>query len=175
MTAGSDLLIDAFGRVRETVHEVVTGLRPDELTARLDERANSVSWLVWHLTRIQDDHLADAAGAEQLWTSQGWFERFALPFSSAATGYGHSPKDVAAVRGLTPELLTGYQDAVHDTTVQYLAGLDDADFDRVVDDAWTPPVTLGVRLVSVIADALQHAGQAAFVRGVLRHGVLPHK
>jgi hypothetical protein len=76
---------------------------------------------------------------------------------------------VAAVQGLTPELLTGYQDAVHDSTVQYLAGLDDSDFDRVVDDAWTPPVTLGVRLVSVITDALQHAGQAAFVRGVLRH------
>jgi hypothetical protein len=38
----------------------------------------------------------------------------------------------------------------------------------VVDRRWTPPVTLGVRLVSVLCDDLQHAGQAAFVRGAVR-------
>ena len=49
----------------------------------------------------------------------------------------------------------------------YLATLDDDDLDRVVDTRWDPPVTVGVRLVSVIADDLQHVGQAAYVRGLL--------
>ncbi|WP_406482716.1 DUF664 domain-containing protein [Streptomyces platensis] len=167
MNASTDLLVDAFGRIRESVEDAVTGLDPDELGTRPEDGANSIGWLVWHLTRIQDDHLAGVAGTEQIWISDGWYDRFGLPFSPDDTGYGHSAKEVAAVRDLTDELLMGYHGAVHDNTVQYLAGVDDKDMKRVVDRAWTPPVTLGVRLVSVVADALQHAGQAAYVRGLL--------
>ncbi|MCQ4079872.1 DinB family protein [Streptomyces sp. RB6PN25] len=164
----SDLLADAFSRIQETVYEAVEDLGADELSARIDGRGNSIAWLVWHLTRIQDDHIADVAGTEQIWTAQGWANRFALPFPAASTGYGHTPADVAKVRVDSPSLLTGYYDAVHEHTVRYVHGVSAAALDRIVDESWTPPVTLGVRLVSVIADDLQHAGQAAFIRGVLR-------
>ncbi|MFI0225855.1 mycothiol transferase [Streptomyces lydicus] len=167
MTASTDLLVDAFGRIREAVEEAVDGLDPDEIASRPAEETNSVGWLVWHLTRIQDDHVAGVAGTEQVWTADGWYERFGLPFAADDTGYGHSPEEVAAVRDLSAELLTDYHEAVHDATVQYLAGVEDKDYKRVVDRAWSPPVTLGVRLVSVISDDLQHAGQAAYVRGLL--------
>jgi hypothetical protein len=43
----------------------------------------------------------------------------------------------------------------------------DTDLDRVVYESWDPPVTLSVRLMSVISDDLEHAGQAALVRGIL--------
>ncbi|WP_030912320.1 mycothiol transferase [Streptomyces sp. NRRL F-5126] len=167
MPVSTDLLIDGFGRIREVVHEAVDGLSPEDLATRLDQGANSITWLVWHLTRVQDDHMADAAGSQQVWTSDGWSDRFDLPFKPGATGYGHSSRDVASVSGVSAELLAGYHDAVHDRTVAHLRTLGDADFERVVDDSWTPAVTLGVRLVSVMADDLQHAGQAAFVRGAL--------
>ena len=163
----AELLADAFGRIREVVHRAVGGLTPDQLAFQVDPEAISIAWLVWHLTRIQDDHVAGVAGAEQVWTGQGWLERFGLPFDPRDTGYGHRPADVAAVR-VSGELLVGYHDAVHQQTTGYVEGLEDADLGRVVDRSWDPPVTLGVRLVSVIADDLQHAGQAAFVRGVLR-------
>ncbi|MBM9623264.1 DUF664 domain-containing protein [Streptomyces zhihengii] len=163
----ADLLTDAFDRVREVVHDTVEGLSADDLAARPDPGGNTIAWLVWHLTRIQDDHLAGAAGTEQVWTADGWAERFALPFPPAATGYGHTAEDVAAVRAGAGELL-GYHDAVHAATLRHLRTLDADALDRVVDASWTPPVTLGVRLVSVISDDLQHAGQAAFVRGLLR-------
>ena len=161
----AELLLDAFSRIRGLVHRVVRDLSPEQLAARVDG-ANSIAWLVWHLTRIQDDHVAGVAGAEQVWTSQGWVDRFELPFDPLATGYGHRPTDVAAVR-VSGELLVGYHDAVHQQTVGHVEGLVDADLDRAVDRSWDPPVTLGVRLVSVVADDLQHAGQAAFVRGLL--------
>ena len=164
----AELLLDAFGRIREVVHRVVDGLTPEQLAFRVDPEANSIAWLVWHLTRIQDDHVADVAGAEQVWTSQGWAERFGLPFDPRATGYGHRADEVAAVQVESGELLAGYHDAVHQQTIRYVEGLGDADLDRIVDRSWDPPVSLGLRLVSVIADDLQHAGQAAFVRGVLR-------
>lgn len=162
-----DLIIDAFGRIRDMVHEVVNGLSAAQLTERLDSDANSIAWLVWHLTRVQDDHVADAAGSEQIWTAQGWVDRFQLPFDTGATGYGQSSSEVAAVKAGS-QLLTGYHDAVHRRTAEYVAGLVDADFDRIVDESWDPPVSLGVRLVSVVTDDLLHAGQAAFIKGILQ-------
>ncbi|WP_193508945.1 DUF664 domain-containing protein [Cryobacterium sp. BB736] len=167
MSIATNVLTDAFGRVRDSVHHAVSGLGADQLAHRLDPDANSIGWLVWHLTRIQDDHVAGVAGSEQLWTSAGWADRFGLPFNVASTGYGHRSADVAALAGVTAEQLLGYHDAVHARTVEYVGTLDDADFDRIVDTSWDPPVTLAVRLVSVIADDLQHAGQAAFVRGIV--------
>jgi uncharacterized damage-inducible protein DinB len=166
----ADLLTDGFSRVRGSVHAAVEGLTAGQLGARLDPGANSIAWLVWHLTRVQDDHVADVAGTEQVWTGQDWLSRFALPFPAGDTGYGHRPADVEAVRVDDPALLTGYYDAVHEQTVRFLGGLDAEALDKVVDEAWDPPVTLGVRLVSVLDDDLQHAGQALFARGVVERG-----
>ncbi len=164
----TEIVVEVFGRVREVVHEAVDGLTAEQLAHRVDPEANSIGWLVWHLARVQDDHVADAAGTEQVWTSDGWADRFALPLDRTDTGYGHSSADVAAVRVRSADLLAGYYDAVHERTVGYLNGLTEADFARVVDARWDPPVTLAVRLVSVIADDLQHAGQAAFLRGLVQ-------
>ncbi|WP_225847235.1 DinB family protein [Streptomyces sp. HPF1205] len=163
----AELLADAFGRVKENVHAAVDGLTPDELGERLDPGGNSVAWLIWHLTRVQDDHVAEVASRDQLWESDGWRERFDLSLPAAATGYGHTSSQVAKVRVKDASLLTGYYDAVHDATLGYVAGLSESDLDRVVDERWDPPVTLGVRLVSVIDDDIQHAGQAALLRGTL--------
>jgi uncharacterized damage-inducible protein DinB len=145
----------------------VADLSPEQLAARIDEGSNSIAWLVWHLTRVQDDHVADAAGFEQVWTSNGWVDRFDLPFRAGATGFGHSSDDVAAVQVESGQVLTDYYDAVHEQTIGFVEGLTDDDLAGVVDESWDPPVTLGVRLVSVISDDLQHAGQAAFVRGII--------
>jgi Protein of unknown function (DUF664) len=164
----AELLVDAFGRIRKVVHQVVDGLTPEQLAFRVDPGANSIAWLVWHLTRIQDDHLAGVAQTEQVWTSQGWVERLGLPFDPLDTGYGHRAEEVAAVQVEPGELLVDYYDAVHQRTTLFVEGLGDADLGRIVDRSWDPPVTLGVRLVSVLADDLQHAGQAAFVRGILQ-------
>jgi uncharacterized damage-inducible protein DinB len=161
----AELLADGFGRVRETALAAVEGLSVEELGRRVGERSNSIAWLVWHLTRIQDDHVADAAGIEQVWTAQGWAERFGLPFGTSATGFGQSSDEVAAVR-VDAERLRGYLEDVHAQTLDYIQALRDTDLDRIVDDRWDPPVSLGVRLVSVISDDLQHAGQAAFIRGL---------
>ncbi|GAA0296701.1 mycothiol transferase [Kineococcus aurantiacus] len=161
-----DLLLDLYGRIPDAVHAAVDGLDDDALTTRLDEGANSIAWLVWHLARVQDDHVSEVAGQEQAWTTQGWARRFALPFPDGETGYGFTSEQVGQVRA-PAELLTGYLDAVHLRTVDYLSTLREADLDRIVDVRWDPPVTLGVRLVSVADDDLEHAAQAAFVRGVL--------
>ncbi|MHB8487995.1 MAG: mycothiol transferase [Candidatus Dormibacteria bacterium] len=162
----AEVLADSFGRIRDIVHRVVDGLSRDQLAARLDSEANSIGWLVWHLTRIQDDHIAGVAGSEQIWVSAGWANRFGLPLDAADTGFGHTPPEVAAVI-VDAEPLRDYFDAVHEVTLAFLGTLTDAGLDRIVDERWDPPVTLGVRLVSIIVDDVQHAGQAAYIRGIL--------
>ncbi|CAL9323143.1 hypothetical protein SUDANB180_00956 [Streptomyces sp. enrichment culture] len=163
-----DILIDGYGRIREEVHAVLDGLGPEELHRRPAPDANSVAWLVWHLARVQDDHIADAFGLDQVWLAQDWQKRFGLDLPRHDTGYGHTPAKVAKVRVESAGLLTGYYDAVHEQTLGALRTLTAGDLDRVVDERWDPPVGLGVRLVSVLSDDLQHVGQAAYLRGLVQ-------
>ena len=163
----AELLADALSRVREVVHEVAKGLSPEQIAFRPGPDANSIGWLIWHLTRVQDDHVSDVAGTEQVWTAGGWAERFGLPFDADETGWGHSAEQVGRMRAQSADLLTGYYDAVHASTLRFIHTLTDADLNRIVDERWDPPVSLGVRLVSVIDDDAQHAGQAAYVRGLV--------
>ncbi len=163
---GTDVLIDSFQRIRDAVYPATNGLSREELAWRPSAESNSIAWLVWHLSRIQDDRVATLAGDEQVWTSKGWADRFALPLPSADTGFRHSPEEVGKVVADAQSLL-GYFEDVHATTLSYVDSLTEEDLARVVDREWNPPETVMTRLVSVIADDLQHAGQAAYVRGVL--------
>lgn len=167
MTPATELLADSFNRIREDVDVVLEGLDQAALTYRIKPEANTIGWLVWHLLRVQDDHVAELAGTEQVATARDWNSTFDLPFEPGATGYGQTPDDVAAVQ-IGADALAGYSHDVHQATLRFLDGLDDADLDRVIDDTWDPPVTLGVRLVSVISDDLKHLGQAEYLKG-LRH------
>lgn len=158
-----DLLLDGFGRVRELVEELTVEI--DERTAafQVDPGANTPSWLLWHLARVQDDHVAGLAGVPQAWDA--WADRFALPFGHADIGYG---QDIAAVLQVRSPgaLLDAYHRDVDALTRQYLQSVTPLELGRVVDEHWDPPVTAGVRLVSVLGDTLQHLGQVAYVLGV---------
>ena len=160
------LLADALGRVRDEIPGVVEGLDVDQLAWRPDPESNSLAWLVWHLTRVEDDHVAEVAGTEQVWTASGWHGRFGLPFPPGVHGWGQSAEDVGRVR-VAGDLLAGYHAETAARAIEYVEGLSPADLDRVVDDRWDPPVTLGVRLVSVVCEVNQHVGQAAYLRGLL--------
>lgn len=170
--SSSEMLIEAFGRIQATVRSAVDGLTTDQLAFRpgtgTGNSGNSVAWLIWHLSRVQDNHIAEAAGQQELWLSDGWADRFNLDLDQQDTGYGHSTEQVGKVRVDSPELLTEYYEAVHARTLDFIRGLGETDFDRIVDSSWDPPVTLQVRLVSVLDDCTQHVGQASYVRGLLK-------
>ncbi|HVT77536.1 MAG TPA: DUF664 domain-containing protein [Acidimicrobiales bacterium] len=161
-----ELLDELYGRLPDLVRHAVDGLDADALCAAPADGANTVGWLVWHLTRVQDHHLAELVDQPQIWVTDDWGPRFGLASDPHNTGYGHDADDVAAVRPSNAAVLVAYFDAVFARTREFIATLADADLDRVVDTRWNPPVTLGVRLVSVADDSLQHAGQAAYVRGL---------
>lgn len=165
MAAVRELLRDSFTRLIEHVDELTDGLTDEVATYRPAADANSIAWLIWHSARVQDAQLCPILGVEEVWTSDGWVDRFALDLPRHDTGYGHSPQDVAKVRA-SAELLAGYYRAVHKLTLEYVASVKPEDLARVIDTNWNPPVTASVRLVSIVDDCAQHLGQAAYIRGI---------
>jgi Protein of unknown function (DUF664) len=163
----NDVLADAFGRIVENFEFAVAGLTPDELTFRPDPDANSIAWLAWHAVRVQDDHVSALANRPQTWTEDGFEQRFGMDLDPGDIGYGHTTDQVAAVRPEGPDLLVAYLHAVTGRTLEYISHIDASELDRIIDRNWDPPVSVGVRLVSVIDDSIQHAGQARYIRGMI--------
>ena len=167
MDAARELLRDAFTRLIEHVDDLTEDLGDDVAYFRPAPDANTIAWLIWHSARMQDAQLCDIAGTEQVWFRDGWVDRFALDLPRDEHGYGHTPEDVAKVRA-SAELLAGYYHAVHRLSLEYVASVSADELSKVVDKRWTPPVTASARLVSIIDDAAQHLGQAAYIRGLAR-------
>lgn len=161
------VLLDGFSRLPSAVADIVDGLDEAQLLWQPDADANSIAWLIWHLSRVQDDHVSGLTSQEQVWTEQDFAGRFKVPYPNDAIGYGQSADDVRAMPATSGALLTTYYNAVDVIITTYVTGLGEADLDTVIDTRWNPPVTVGIRLVSVLNDATQHVGQAAYVRGLL--------
>jgi hypothetical protein len=164
-TAARELLRDSFTRLIEHVDAIADELSDEVALYRPAPTANTIAWLLWHSARVQDAQLCDIAGVEEVWTRDGWVDRFGLDLPRDAHGYGHTPEEVGRVRA-SADLLAGYYHAVHKVTLEYIASVTAEELNRVVDTNWNPPVTASVRLVSIVDDSAQHLGQAAYVRGI---------
>ena len=162
------LLLELYGRIPPLARDAVESADLATLLAPPAPGANPIAWLVWHAARVQDHHMAEILDTEQVWVGSDWARRFGLEPDPHNMGYGHTPGEVAAVRPERPEALIAYLDAVDQRTRAFLEHVTATDLDRIVDRRWDPPVTLGVRLVSIADDSLQHLGQAAYVRGLSR-------
>jgi len=163
----SGLYDELFSRIHDHVHGILEGLTTDDLLVVPEPGSNPIGWLLWHLTRVQDMHVAELLDRDQVWTESAWANRFGLQPDPHDVGYGHSAEQVARVRPESPEAITDYYAAVEARTHELLARLTPEALDEIVDQRWDPPVTMGVRLVSIVDDDIQHAGQAAYVRGLL--------
>jgi hypothetical protein len=162
-----ELILDGLARTEEGLRRTLEGLSAEQLAWRPTEQANSIGWLVWHLTRVQDEHVAELADRPQAWLEDGWHARFGRPADAHDTGYGHGPSEVASIRPDGTAVLLDYHAATYRRSVAYLQTLSCSDLDRIVDTRWDPPVTAGARLISVVDDCAQHMGQSGFLRGLL--------
>jgi hypothetical protein len=163
------LVMDIYVRISQVLEKALEGLATDDLNQQPHPDCNSMGWLAWHLTRVQDDHIADLMGEEQLWIKDGWYARFKCDPNTKDIGFGHSSEEVAAFKSPDAETLLEYHGAVLERSKRYITGLSMADINRELNEPWYQPLpTVGVRLVSVMSDSLQHAGQVAYVRGLLK-------
>ncbi len=164
-----DLIVDGYDRLPEVMREVLAGLVIADLNRPPHPDCNSIGWTAWHLTRVQDSQIADLMGVEPLWIKDGWYKNFKRPPDPGDSGYGHTPEQVRAFESPGVKTQLDYLRAVTERTKRYVASLSPSALDRKLDEPWFKPLpTVGVRIVSVLADCHQHAGQASYIRGLLR-------
>ncbi|MFC2045637.1 DinB family protein [Chloroflexota bacterium] len=162
-----ELLTDGYGRILTALENAVKGLTQDDLNWQSGKDCNSIGWLAWHLTRVQDTSIANMMGDEQLWIKDGWHAKFNRPANTNDTGFGNTPEDVAAFKSPEAQVFIDYNKAVLERTKRYFLTLSTADLDRELNEPQFQPLpTVGVRLISVLADSLQHIGQMGYIRGL---------
>lgn len=166
-TDGTALVRDLLRRIADEVAAVLDGLDPSLLDARPAGGTNSIGWLLWHLTRSHDRNVSELRGRPQLWLTHGWHARFDRAPDPTDTGYRHSTAEAAGFRSPRPETLAGYHRAAVAMIEDYLDGGDDP-YRRVHSPTLGDEATVHARLVGVLADGLQHVGQAALLKGLAR-------
>lgn len=164
-----NMIIDGYSRVLELLEPSLAGLSKSDLDRQPKPDCNSIGWTVWHLVRIQDAQIADLMGEKQVWIKDKWYAKFNRDADPEDTGFGHSSEEVAAFKSPSPRTLLDYYIATFEQTKRYLSSLSLTDLDRQLDEPWfQPPPTVGVRIVSIMADCLQHSGEIAYLRGLLK-------
>ncbi|PQZ96471.1 hypothetical protein CQ018_01915 [Arthrobacter sp. MYb227] len=173
------LLRDGFERVNISVTDLMEQASPQMLRYRPEANANHIAWLIWHLSRIQDDHFVHLARAlwptqsfEECWISGGWSGKFKLPYAERETGYGQTSEQVQAFGMYDAALLAAYHSAVHQGSNAILGKLQVRNLQTIIDHRWNPPVSTAVRLVSVLEDTTKHIGQAEYISGLF--SAAPH-
>jgi hypothetical protein len=167
-----ELIVDGFERLPDLAEEALSGVRAADLDRPPGPGANPLGWTVWHLTRVQDGQIADLMGdpAADLWTRDGWHRKFDRPPDHEDSGYGHTAAQVRAFRSPSAKVQLDYLRATTERTKQYLASLTPADLDRALDEPGPAPATVGVRLLSILADCHFHAGEASYISGLVKAG-----
>lgn len=159
-----EILTDLAQRPVDAAKRLPT-LTAEQLNTHPGDHPNSIAWLLWHSGREVDVQLSDLTGDESMW--ERFRERFGLGDLGDSFGYGHTPEQAAEIKVEDQQLLVDYLEATLTALGRYVSELSEADLDEVIDESWTPPVTRGVRLVSIIDDAAVHVGQAAYAAGSL--------
>ncbi len=166
----SDVLTAGIPR---SLHVALDGATAEQLAYRPAGESNTIAWLVWHLTRIQDRIVASLSNQDELWVTQGWHDKFGRPADSNDNGMRHDDQQVLSIQPESPELLWNYYNAVSSNAARVLATFSPADLDKPVDPA-NPETRVGDRLRICVLDNVSHAGQAAYLRGVIeRRHVYP--
>ncbi len=147
------------------------GLSTEDLNWQPKPDSNSIGWLAWHLTRWQDVQIASFLKKEQVWIKDDWYRIFGRTADAKDHGMGHKPDDLAKFKSPDTATQLSYHQAVLAQTKDFLRTLSPSDLDKVVEGtSFQPSPTVGMRIIGVLSDGMQHAGQAAYVRG-LRQGM----
>ena len=164
------LIVGIYTEISRELERALDGLTTDDLNRQPHSDCNSIGWLAWHLTRCQDVANADLSGKEQLWLKEKWHAMFNRAADPTDTGYGHSSQDVLAFRAPDSKILLKYHYSVLEKTLHYInVKLTEADLEREFQSPTFPDInTVRNMLVGVVSDNLQHVGQIAYVRGLLK-------
>lgn len=159
------VLNNLLSQNRDMIEKALEGLTEEELYKQPNDQCNSIGWLVWHIARAEDGLISSVNQSPQIWTEQGWNEKFGL--GAEESGYGHGPKELAAFRAPSIENLKAYSKAAEDKASSYIESLSAADMDKQVPAMDGEGTTVQATWLGVVVnEALVHGGQIAYLRGM---------
>ena len=166
-----DMIVNEVDMSHHRYIEVLDGLTAKQANSfpasKIAPSIKSVTWLSWHAAREMDFQISALKGEKPLWITKGWKEKFNLPLPDDTEDWHHTPEQAAEVKVSDVDYLLGYLADAVKLTKDYVSNLKEADLDEIVDKTWTPYVTRGVRVTSIIDDFNMHSGQIIYSRRLL--------
>ncbi|MFQ5934743.1 MAG: DinB family protein [Dehalococcoidia bacterium] len=163
----TEVLSQLLNQNREMIEKALDGLTEEELYKQPSDQCNSIAWLTWHIARAQDGLISGIQQSPELWTEQGWNEKFGM--SEDESGYQHGPEQMASFRAPSIDDLKAYWDASNEKASNYITSLKPEDLDRQVPSMMGEGTTpLATYLGITVNEALVHGGQIAYLRGLHR-------
>ena len=160
------VVIKEFDRLSQLLDKAIDGLTEEELNWQPNPDCNNMGWLVWHLSRGQDKAVWEITGEEQLWVKDRWYDKFNRQPDPDNSGFSHSSEDIAGFKSPDYKTLLGYYHAVQERSKNTFNSLSSNDLDNKIDNPFH--ATTGIRIAAILYDNLQHAGQVAYLRGLLK-------
>ena len=161
----------AYDRIAGVLRRALTDMTVTQLTTQAaGPESNPIGWIAWHLTRTQDKNYSALLGREELWSKDGWYQKFGLPIESG-TGNGDSLETVRSFDPINSDTLLAYFDATRALSREFLDSLDADDLNQPSPSGLPTTEVIKVSIARVTGDLIQHIGQIAYVRGLVdKHG-----
>jgi uncharacterized damage-inducible protein DinB len=148
------------------LHYALEGLTPAETRWQPTLHTNHITWLVWHMARVEDRWIARLQQCSEVWNAEGWADRFHM--DPVSTGSGHTMDEVRAMPDIPLTDLMAYFDAVRAVTRHYLAHVTDADLAREYQHPRFGAITGAWIVGHLFVEVSQHLGQVELIRGMMR-------
>ena len=164
----AESIIYALQRNWEMVDSALEGLDEAALARQPSDQCNSAAWILWHMTRVVDTFVhTRLRSIPQLWTQNGWHQKFDMPDDAEDRGVGWTAGQVAAWQSPAKEVQLGYYAAIKSAATEYLESLTVADLEKtMVIPPVAEPRSVAMLLGQFTWDNVAHGGQIAYLRGL---------
>ena len=154
---------DTLRQVQLRLLATCQGLTQDQVLWRPTPYANNIGFILWHLTRGEDNVISNLSSPEPtLWVSQGWHEKFNQPVEAPDPGDRMGLQSLP-IPGL--DVLLGYSEAVHEKSQSFFSALPGERLDQAPDPT-RPQRTVAAALRHLITHKNNHHGQIDYIRGL---------
>ena len=162
---------DALELLWSGMHNSAKDLTLEQLRWRATPKVNSIGFLIWHITRIEDNFVQRFIGGhDEVWEGGGWQEKFG--YKTRGVGTGFSDEETAEVVIPPAEVLLGYLDEVNQQTREYLKVVDWSDLAIKPRGDRFPQWSVHTILRQLITHSNRHLGEAEYIRGL--QGIMGH-
>ena len=167
MAAFKDAIKSGLEEYLEGLKKAVDGLTPTELRWQPTLTSNNISWIVWHMARVEDRWVNQVLRKDvEVWIRDGWYEKFGM--AEEVHGYGETENQVRAMPDVAMSDILAYFNSVRQSTLTHLAQMTPADLEA----RYSHPRRSGIRgdwiLGHILVEEGQHLGQVGYIRGMIR-------